>query len=148
MSKWVLVIAAAVVLSASQAAARVGGTYLTAYDKAKGVQSRAAKFGTQIRIWQPSEVAKMDARRKTAKTKKKSKSARNRYTEQVSFCGKPYYTTKRGKRWIAAHTKARHVLLVRYHQSKRRYKIVCGTKPKGAVHRKMRKKAKPAAKKS
>jgi hypothetical protein len=155
MSKWILAIAAIVVLSTNQSMARVGGTYLTAYDKTKGSQAKAAKFGTQIRLRLPSEVAKMKARRKTAKstkTKTKSKTARkmppHSYTEQVRFCGKPYYTTKRGKRWIAAHTKARHVLLVRYHQAKRKYKIVCGTKPQRPARRPIRKKAKPKNKSS
>ena len=150
MSKWILAIAAALVLCASQSVAKVGGTYLTAYDKTKGSQAKAAKYGRQIRLRLPSEVAKMNARRKTAKTtkgtkksKKASKMPPHSYTQKVSYCGKPYYTTKRGKRWIAAHMKARHVLLVRYHQAKRKYKVVCGTTPKGPARRPVRKKAKP-----
>ena len=74
------------------------------------------------------------------------------YTEQVSYCGKSYFTTKRGRQWIAAHTKARHVLLVRYHQAKGKYKVVCGTKPKGPARKPVRKKTKtppkPAGKSS
>jgi hypothetical protein len=155
MSKWILAIAAVVVLSASQSMAKVGGTYLTAYDKTKGSQAKAAKFGTQIRLRLPSEVEKMKPRRTTAKstkTKKNAKAARkmppHSYTEQVRFCGKPYFTTKRGKRWIAAHTQARHVLLVRYHQAKRKYKIVCGTKPQRPARHPIRKNAKPKNKSS
>lgn len=153
MLRWMLLIATAVVLSAGPTLAAVGGTYLTAYDKTKGTQAKAAKFGRQIRLRLPSEVTKMNARRKAAKTsKKKSKAASkmppNSYTEKVTFCGKPYYTTKRGKRWIAAHTKARHVLLVRYHQAKRKYKVVCGTKPKGPARRPVRKKKMPSKKNS
>lgn len=151
MSKWILVIAAAVVLSATQSMAKVGGTYLTAYDKTKGSQAKAAKFGSQIRLRLSSEVSKMKAPSKAAKTTKAKKTKKmppNSYTEQVSYCGKPYYTTKRGKRWIAAHTHARHVLLVRYHQAKGKYKIVCGSKPKGPARRPMRKKTKPTNKSS
>jgi hypothetical protein len=156
MSKWILAIAAALVLCTSQSMATVGGTYLTAYDKAKGTQAKAAKFGTQIRLRSPSEVAKMNARRKAAKTTKTTKGKKARkmpphsYTQKVTYCGKPYYTTKRGKRWIAAHMKARHVLLVRYHQAKRKYKVVCGTKPKGPARRKIRKRktTKPSNKSS
>jgi len=152
MTKWILAIVAAVVLSASPSMAVVGKTYLTAYDKAKGSQAKAAKYGRQIRLKLPSEISKSRPQAKTTKAAKgakkaKSKAARkmppNSYTEQVRYCGKPYYTTKRGKRWIAAHTKARHVLLVRVHQAKRKYKIVCGTKPKGPARKPIRKKMKP-----
>ncbi|MDH3232342.1 MAG: hypothetical protein OEQ29_02360 [Alphaproteobacteria bacterium] len=149
MKKWILAIVAAVVLSTSPSMATVGMTYLTAYDKAKGSQAKAAKFGKQIRLKLPSEVSKSKARSKTTKSTKASKTAKkskmppNSYTEQVRYCGKQYYTTKWGKRWIAAHTKARHVLLVRYHQAKGKYKIVCGTKPKGPARKPIRKNAKP-----
>jgi len=148
MTKWILAIAAAVVLSASPSMATVGKTYLTAYHKTKGSQVKAAKFGTQIRLKLPSEIPKTKVRAKSAKAAEAAKKARSRmlpnnYTRQVRYCGKRYYTTKRGKRWIAAHTKAGHVLLVRYHQAKRKYKIVCGTKPKGPARKRIRKKVKP-----
>jgi len=154
MKKWILVILATVVLSANQAVADVGKNYLTAYDKAKGSQAKAAKFGKQIRLKLPSEISKTKASAKPANStratkatkaakKAKAKMPPNSYTEQVRYCGKPYYTTKRGKRWIAAHTKSRHVLLVRYHQAKGKYKIVCGTKPQGPARKPIRKKAKP-----
>ena len=155
MTKWILAITAAVVLGANPSMAAVGKTYLTAYDKAKGSQAKAAKFGKQIRLKLPSEISKTKARvkpkkstmatkaAKKAKSKPGSKMPPNSYTEQVRYCGKPYYTTKRGKRWIAAHTKSRHVLLVRYHQAKGKYKVVCGTKPKGPARKPIRKKAKP-----
>ena len=147
MGKWILAVMAAVVLSAGPSMAAVGKTYLTAYDKTKGSQAKAAKFGTQIRLKLPSEIPKAKASK--AAKKAKSRMLPNSYTVQVRYFGKPYYTTKRGKRWIAAHTKARHVLLVRHHLARGKYKIVCGTRPKGLARKPIRKKkAKPAGKSS
>jgi len=153
MSKWILAIAAAVVLCASQSQARVGSTYLTAYDRTKGSQAKAAKHGSQILLKLPSQVKKAPPKSaKNTKGKAASKMPPNSYTEQVSYCGKPYFTTKRGKQWIAAHTKARHVLLVRYHEAKGKYKVVCGTRPKGPARKPVQKKTKtppkPAGKSS
>ena len=151
---------AAVAMGASPSMAEVGKTYLTAYDKKKGSQTKAGKFGRQIRLLRPAEVRKAKRPTKAMKSAKGAKAAKakakakrkmppNSYTEQVRYCGKAYFTTKRGKRWIAAHTRARHVLLVRLHKAKRKYAVICGTKPKGAARKPMRKiKSRPANKKS
>ena len=148
MSKWVLMVAAAAILAASQSQARVGSTYLTAYDQAKGSRVKVAKYGSQILLRSPSQVRHSPADTAKSGKKMKGKMPPNSFTERVTFCGRPYYTTKRGKRWIAAHKKAHHVLLVRYHQGKRKYKVVCGTRPKGAAHRPMHKNTKPRPKNS
>jgi len=149
---------AAAVMGANPSLAEIGKTYLTAYSKKKGSQAKAGKFGRQIRLLRPAEVRKKKRPTKAMKSAKGAKAAKarakrkmppNSYTEQVRYCGKSYYTTKRGKRWIAAHNRARHVLLVRLHKAKRKYAVICGTKPKGPARKPMRKKMrKPSNKKS
>lgn len=109
---------------------RRGKLYLTAYGK-NGSQAKAGKFGKQITL----RTAKADTKKKTS-----SKLPIQGHTERISLCSKTYYTTKRGKSWVAAHRRARHTLVVRKWVSKGKYSAVCGTVPKKAKPAK----AKPA----
>ncbi len=107
-----------------------GKVYLTAYAK-NGRQRKAGKFGTRLRLY-----AKATKSRKTRKGKRRAGR-----TEAVEYCGKTYYTTKRGTRWIGAHEKAGHVLVVRRHTARKKFKAVCGKPPKRVKRRTARKKS-------
>jgi len=109
---------------------RRGKLYLTAYGK-NGSQAKAGKFGKQITL----RTVKADTKKKTS-----SKLPIQGHTERISLCSKTYYTTKRGKSWVAAHRRARHSLVVRKWVSKGKYSAVCGKVPKKAKPTK----AKPA----
>jgi len=102
---------------------RRGKLYLTAYGK-NGSQAKAGKFGKQISL----RTVKAD----TKKKKTKSTLPIQGHTERISLCSKTYYTTKRGKSWVAAHRRLRHKLVVRKWVSKGKYNAVCGTVPKKA----------------
>ena len=131
-----LVIAACltVAVGLSQASADVGKTYLTAYDKAKGVQAKAGKYGKQI-------LLRTSARKTAVKAKPGTKGSKTAASEpSVTYCGKTYYTTKRGKNWIAAHESAKHTLVVRRHTAKGKYTVLCGEMPKRVVAKKPAKK--------
>lgn len=108
------------VLGALPAAAEVGNTYVTAYSRTKGVQAKAGKFGTEMLL-------------KTKRETQKSRKSKNRvgaaYNQEIQLCKRTYYTTPRGKRWLAAHRRAKHVLLVRRHVAKGKYRVICGKKP-------------------
>ncbi len=121
MKKLMTAIAFAAFLAPLPATAAVGTTYLTAYDKAKGSQTSAGKYGRQIRL----NVTASAAPAKGAKTRRGG-----RYTQKVSLCGSAYFTTKRGVSWIDAHRKAGHELVVRKHVGKRKYTVLCGKIPK------------------
>jgi hypothetical protein len=117
----------ALCLTTTDAVAVVGNTYLTAYDKTKGTQASAGRYGTQILLRTKSQAG----------TTTKGADGRTRttaaYTEKVTFCNRDYFTTKRGSAWIAAHRRAQHVLVVRYHQAKGKYRSLCGSQPKRAA---------------
>lgn len=125
------IIALAVAAGAGEANAVVGHDYLTAYDKARGVRMKAGKYGTQIRLHTKSEAMSATVRTKSGKTVKR----KVRYGESVSFCGKTYYVSRTGKRWIVAHEKAGHALVVRAHVAKRKYRVLCGKVPRRVAAR-------------
>ena len=120
----------AVGLSAQNAAAEVGKTYLTAYSKSKGTQAKAGKYGPQITLKTKSQ---RDATRTTKDGKKASTGG---YDQKVTFCKRTYYVTKRGKSWIAAHRRAKHQLVVRRHVAKGKYRSICGSVPKKSSKKK------------
>ena len=97
------ILPAAIVLiavAAPEAGAVVGNTYLTAYSRTKGTQAKAGKYGTQI-------LLRTKSRNSTTRTTKSGKKVKvSAYQEKVTFCKRTYYTTKRGKSWIAAHRRA------------------------------------------
>lgn len=149
------------VFGGGQAHAVVGKTYLTAYDKTKGSQAKAGKYGKQILLrtsaTKAAKKTETDAKAKTAKTNTaKTNTAKTKkglptlsYDQSVRYCGKTYYVTKRGKAWIAAHKRAKHTLVVRRHAAKGKYTVVCGKPPKRVVAKTKTKKTateKPAAK--
>ncbi len=109
---------------------RYGKLYLTAYAKT-GRQAKAARFGSRLRLYTKAT--------KSRKSKKGKRTAGR--TEGVEYCGKTYYTTRRGTRWIAAHEKAGHVLVVRRHMARKKFAVVCGKKPKRVKRRSARKKS-------
>lgn len=124
MRKIIPLVLLAIVFVAQDAAAVVGNTYLTAYSRSKGIQASAGKYGTQILL----RTTTQKGRTGTTKNGKKVRYAA--YSQRVTFCKRTYYTTKRGKSWIAAHRRARHVLVVRRHVAKGKYRNICGTRPK------------------
>lgn len=123
-------------------ASKRGKIYLTAYGK-NGTQAKAGKFGKQITL----RTVKADTKKKTT-----SKVPVQGHTERISLCRKTYYTTKYGAKWVAAHRRARHTLVVRRWVSKGKYSAVCGTIPKrakaGPAKSRTKPKKKPAKKKA
>ena len=130
MKKILPLVLVAFAFVAQDAAAVVGNTYLTAYSRTKGIQVKAGKYGTQI-------LLRTKTQRATTRTTKSGKKIRiGAYNEKVTFCKRTYYTTKRGKSWVAAHRRARHVLVVRRHVAKGKYRAICGSRPKRATTKK------------
>lgn len=110
------------VLGAQTAAADVGSTYVTAYSRPTGAQAKAGKYGAEMLIKLKREA------------KKSKKTGGMNYVERIQLCKRTFYTTSRGKQWLAAHRRAKHVLVVRRHTAKGKYRVICGKRPmrKGA----------------
>lgn len=133
-------------LTTQDAMAEIGKTYVTAYSKSKGSQAKAGKYGPQIVL----RTKKTSAAKSSKKTTKKGKKANNlpiqAYDQSVKFCSKTYYTSKRGKKWLAAHRRVKHTLVVRKHTAKGKYRVICGTIPKRAAKKApMKKKTKKSS---
>lgn len=112
MNKVAILAAAAVALAFVSGTAVAGPVGLYAYD-AKGKLAKAGKYGRWTRIYKPADVKKLKA-----KTQKK-------YAVKKTFCGKPFQTRKVHERWIAAHKKAKHKVVLRERVAKGKMKKVC-----------------------
>eukprot|EP01026_Neomeris_dumetosa_P021246 TRINITY_DN18626_c1_g1_i1.p5 TRINITY_DN18626_c1_g1~~TRINITY_DN18626_c1_g1_i1.p5 ORF type:complete len:115 (-),score=6.92 TRINITY_DN18626_c1_g1_i1:57-401(-) len=109
----VIVGAGALALAAGTANAGPVGIY--AYN-AKGKTAKAGKYTRWTRIYKPVQFAKL-----RAKTKKQ-------YAGKMTLCQKPYHVRAVHKRWLAAHKKAKHTIVVRERVAKGKYKKLCDVK--------------------
>jgi len=107
----VVIVAAAAVLAAAQTA-QAGSVALYAYN-AKGKLTKVGKFSKTTRIYSPADHAKL-----------KMKTRKN-YSHKVTFCEKPYLLRTAQRRWIAAHRKAKHRIVLRERIAKNKTRQVC-----------------------
>lgn len=112
MKKIVMIAAFAAAASLVSSPALAGPTYLWGQN-AKGKTAKAGKYGGYTRIYTPAEHAKL------------KKSAKKRYSQKAQYCGKPFMVSKAQLRFIAAHKKAKHAVVVRERIAKGKYKKHC-----------------------
>lgn len=112
MKKIVMIAAIAAAMTLVPSLASAGPTYLWGQN-AKGKTVKAGKYGGYTRIYTP------------AQHKKLKKSSQKRYSQKATFCGKAFMVSKAQKNFIAAHKKAKHVVIVRERVAKGKYKKHC-----------------------
>jgi hypothetical protein len=108
----VVVIAAAAAVFAAAGTAEAGSVALYAYN-AKGKLTKAGKYSRWTRVYREADRAKLKAK------------TRKSYGTKMTFCDKPYYVRKVHQRWLAAHRKAKHRIVLRERVSKKRTKQLC-----------------------
>ncbi|HUT51470.1 MAG TPA: hypothetical protein VM325_19250 [Alphaproteobacteria bacterium] len=108
----VVVIAAAAAMLAAAGTANAGSVALYAYN-AKGKLAKAGKFSSWTRVYRPADHAKLKAK------------TRGNYKVQMTFCEKPYHLRTLQQRWLAAHRKVKHRIVLRERVAKGRTKQVC-----------------------
>lgn len=112
MKKIVMIAALAAAVTLVPSLASAGQMYLWGKN-AKGKTVKAGKYGGYTRIYTPAQHKKM------------KKSAQKRYSEKVTFCGKPFMVSKAQQRFVVAHKKAKHTVIVRERVAKGKYKKHC-----------------------
>jgi hypothetical protein len=108
----VVVIAAAAAVLAAAGTAEAGSVALYAYN-AKGKLAKAGKYGRWTRVYRAADHAKLKAK------------TRKHYSKKMTFCEKPYYLRSVQQRWLAAHRKAKHQIVLRERVSKKKTRRVC-----------------------
>jgi hypothetical protein len=108
----VVVIAAAAAVLAAAGTAEAGSVALYAYN-AKGKLAKAGKYSRWTRVYRPADRARLKAK------------TRKRYARKMTFCEKPYYLRSAQARWLAAHRKAKHRIVLRERVSKRKTRRLC-----------------------
>jgi len=108
----VVVIAAAAAMLAAAGTAEAGSVGLYAYN-AKGKLAKAGKYSRSTRVYREADRAKL-----------KSKTRKN-YKVKMTLCDKPYYLRSVQRRWLAAHRKAKHRIVLRERVAKGRTRQVC-----------------------
>jgi len=108
----VVVIAAAAAMLAAAGTAKAGSVALYAYN-AKGKLAKAGKYSRWTRVYRQADRAKLKAK------------TRKNYTVKMTFCEKPYYLRSVQQRWLAAHRKAKHRIVLRERVAKGRTKQIC-----------------------
>lgn len=112
MKKLGLAVACAAAFLVVSGPAMAGQVYLYGLS-AKGKSVKAGKYSRSTRVFRADNAAKMKA------------STRKRYAGRVTYCGKEYMVSKVQQRWIAAHSKAKHQIVVRENVSKGKWKTLC-----------------------
>lgn len=108
----VVVIAAAAAMLAAAGTAQAGSVGLYAYN-AKGKLVKAGKYSRSTRIYREADHGKLKGK------------TRKSYAEKMTFCNKPYYVRGVHKRWLAAHRKAKHRIVLRERVSKGKSRRLC-----------------------
>lgn len=108
----VVVIAAAAAVLAAAGTAEAGSVALYAYN-AKGKVAKAGKYSGWTRVYREADHAKLKAK------------TRKSYAVKTTFCEQPYYLRSTQQRWLAAHRKAKHRIVLRERVSKKRTKQIC-----------------------
>ena len=112
MKKIATLVAAAAAFTFVSSAAVAGPVYLWGMN-AKGKSVKAGKHGISTRVYTSAEM------------KKRKASIRKTYSMQVSLCGKEYMLSKRQQAFMAAHKKAKHMVVVRERVRKGKYTKLC-----------------------
>ncbi len=112
MKKFAILVAAAAAFAFVSGTAVAGPVYLWGMN-AKGKSAKAGKYGTYTRVYSPAEL------------KKRKASIRKAYGQKVMLCGKEYMLSKRQQAFMAAHKKAKHMVVVRERVRKGRYTKLC-----------------------
>jgi len=117
MKKLTLCLAAAAAVafvssSALSSSAHAGPVYLWG-TTSKGKLAKAGKYSKTTRVYRASEHKKLKA------------SAKKRYNQKADYCGAEFMVSSTQKRWMAAHTKAKHTIRVRERIAKGKYKTLC-----------------------
>lgn len=80
---------------------------------AKGKRVKAGKYGTWTRVYRNTDLKRLKA------------STRRSYSVKANYCGKDLMLRKTQARWIAAHKKLRHKIVLRERLANRKYKVLC-----------------------
>lgn len=112
MKKLVTLVAAAAALTFVSGTAVAGPVYLWGMN-AKGKSVKAGKYGTYTRVYTAPQL------------KKRRASVRKAYSMKTMLCGKEYMLSKRQAAFMAAHKKAKHMVVVRERVRKGKYKKLC-----------------------
>ena len=108
----VIVAAASAAFLVSAGTAEAGSVALYAYTS-KGKLAKAGKYSRWTRVYRATELKRL-------KTK-----TRKNYSVKMTFCKKPYFTRTVHKRWLAAHRKAKHRIVLRERVAKGKMKRLC-----------------------
>jgi hypothetical protein len=112
MKKLVTLVAAAAAFTFVSGAAVAGPVYLWGMN-AKGKSVKAGKYGRYTRLYTAADL------------KKRRASVRRAYRHKVMLCGKAYMLSKRQQSFMAAHRKAKHMVVVRERVRKGKYTKLC-----------------------
>ena len=112
MKKMGLAVATAAAFLMVSGPAMAGNVYLYGLT-AKGKTAKARGYSRSTRVYRAANASKMKA------------STRKKYAGRATYCGQAYMISKVQQRWIAAHTKAKHQIVVRERISKGKYKTIC-----------------------
>lgn len=112
MKKLGLAVATAAAFLVVSGPAMAGNVYLYGLT-AKGKAVKAGKYRRATRVYRAANSSKMKA------------STRKKFANKVRYCGQDYMVSNVQKRWIAAHTKAKHRIVVRERVSKGKFKTIC-----------------------
>ncbi len=104
-----LAAAAALMFVSSQA---IAGPLRLVATNAKGKMAKAGKYGKWTRIYRSGEIKKFKAK------------SRKRYSVKASYCKQNLMLRTVQRRWVAAHKKAKHKIVMQERKGKR-YKAVC-----------------------
>jgi opacity protein-like surface antigen len=112
MKKFATLVAAAAALTFVSGAAVAGPVYLWGMN-AKGKTVKAGKYGRYTRLYTAAQL------------KKRKASIRKAYSHKTMLCGKAYMLSKRQQSFMAAHRKAKHMVVVRERVGRGKYKKLC-----------------------
>lgn len=112
MNRFATLLAATAALSLVSGAAAAGPVYLWGTN-AKGQSAKAGGYSKTTRIYTPAEHARLSA------------AAKKRFGNRISLCEKEYMISATQRRWIAAHKKSKHKVVLRERVGKNRFETRC-----------------------
>ena len=112
MKTFATLVAAAAAMTFVASTAAAGPVYLWGMN-AKGKTVKAGKYGGYTRVYTETELKKLKA------------ATRKQFSQKTALCGKDYMLSKRQAAFVAAHKKAKHMVVVRERVAKGKYKKMC-----------------------
>ncbi len=112
MKKLATVIAAAAALTVISGVAWAAPAQLRAFD-AKGKLVKAGKFSKTTRVYRAADLKRLKPK------------TRKRYKHKRTLCKKVFMLRSTQVRWLAAHKKAKHKIVLRQRVAKRKFKNLC-----------------------